>query len=1034
MAAPPLRPRPLRRALLGLGLLLHAERGAAADVCRALGSGTWGPVDGGSVVWNCGTGAPGPDDAFVVPAGVTVSLEADVAQAGNFSAGITVEAGGVLEAIVSEATGPLALVLGPAGLWCRAGATCRFRGGYRPLRAAGPAIDAVLSDEDVFPVGDLVPCDGDAGSGPVADCAGAAAIPGDPASVRFDYADSRFPPALFAPALSGVDAARDVACFFLPDAQRGGEGYVSAELNQCYDVTAAGPDFLRLDVTQSVRDQPGHPLTRKGIHEAALAADVATGDRQVRLATGTLDADERFAARWLVFEDATGRPEPRPWRILSTRIEAGGDAFLLGDRRGAPRAHAAGERVWISYGWTPGDPFVVMAPVRITSATANPDDTLLVVGDATVEMEAVWLDDLRRVDARGNGQHRYTRVWFRDPTPGQVGGPIDYHAFHVDHNAATAGSFEFRQVNVTGGDHRTGVCGTSFADPCVHDAIHWANTTHLIVEDLAARYLGNGCFPAHGGDKSGIGIVLRRLSCEFTVDDARAGDIFNFANGPSSALVEDVFCGDCGQVGDPVMTGVGPGGSLDLDGLTVWASRSLRMQVGEENATRNVLVAGGSFTGLARLPSRVDGFAVHDLRQVDTQAPDFVHAASNDVRNGVFRDLALRSFSLGQPGGRTQLENVAILDPRTTHLGSGRTVLRWLVAPDTAALRRVLVWFPAGSTPGWQHAVTLALTPVAFELDGLFVAHANAGFQAGLALTATQVQATSFGAPPCFWDDAQSVLAGTEALYPAATLWNAAASFTDEDAGNLLPRPGSPAAAAGCGLDSERPPGLRGRRFGHWLTKTRPELVGEDRDGDGIAEVPGLPACAGSIAAGCTDNCPASPNPWQQDADGDGAGDACEPACANGRDDDGDGFADLSDPECAGGADESEETLLGCADGLDQDGDGLVDLADPGCTSAADDLETSALLPCDDGVDDDGDLWIDDADPGCTFAGVSEDPACDDGRDNDGDGFIDGDDPTCVPGSVGRESRRSCGLGFELAAVLVGLGRSRRWRCGSARR
>jgi len=58
-------------------------------------------------------------------------------------------------------------------------------------------------------------------------------------------------------------------------------------------------------------------------------------------------------------------------------------------------------------------------------------------------------------------------------------------------------------------------------------------------------------------------------------------------------------------------------------------------------------------------------------------------------------------------------------------------------------------------------------------------------------------------------------------------------------------------------------------------------------------------------------------------------------------------------------------------------------------------------------------------------------PHCSDGVDNDGDGGIDWDgsppDPQC-DGPEGRERRRSCGLGFELAALLPVLARLRRRR------
>jgi len=92
---------------------------------------------------------------------------------------------------------------------------------------------------------------------------------------------------------------------------------------------------------------------------------------------------------------------------------------------------------------------------------------------------------------------------------------------------------------------------------------------------------------------------------------------------------------------------------------------------------------------------------------------------------------------------------------------------------------------------------------------------------------------------------------------------------------------------------------------------------------------------------------------------------------------------------------------------------------------------------CEDGLDNDGDGLVDAAvDPGCSSStSLIEDPQCQDGLDNDGDGRIDFDggasihgvpvappDLQCASASGGRESAaRSCGLGFELAALIPGL-------------
>lgn len=102
----------------------------------------------------------------------------------------------------------------------------------------------------------------------------------------------------------------------------------------------------------------------------------------------------------------------------------------------------------------------------------------------------------------------------------------------------------------------------------------------------------------------------------------------------------------------------------------------------------------------------------------------------------------------------------------------------------------------------------------------------------------------------------------------------------------------------------------------------------------------------------------------------------------------------------------------------------------------------AALPVCDDGEDNDGDGLTDfPADPGCSSAlAPAEDPACDDGADNDLDGGIDfagldldgdGDftdpgesppDPQCRSAGTSSERARRCGLGYELALLVLPIG------------
>jgi cysteine-rich repeat protein len=185
-------------------------------------------------------------------------------------------------------------------------------------------------------------------------------------------------------------------------------------------------------------------------------------------------------------------------------------------------------------------------------------------------------------------------------------------------------------------------------------------------------------------------------------------------------------------------------------------------------------------------------------------------------------------------------------------------------------------------------------------------------------------------------------------------------------------------------------------------------------------------------------------------ASGDGCSAGCRvERCGNGIDDDGDSLVDLDDPGCIDLLDLSEVDPTACENGIDDDGDGAADLADVGCMDATDLSERDPTLPCDDGVDNDGDGAADyPAELVCmTAAFARENAECQDGLDNDHDSDgIDFDggasrnggvplalpDPNCrtLPWDDREDNTGSCGLGVELAGVLVGwqIVRNRRKR------
>jgi hypothetical protein len=402
--------------------------GASAETCtcNAADDFVWQSIDATSPPGAWDGCSPSADDHFIVRSGCQVSATGDLLQDGATpDTGLLVESGGTFSAEVSASTGPFELSFNARGLEC--GGTCNLLGGFRQFGIATPSIQDSLDAAGHLPAGNVVECAGwNAGAARwEPDCSGAATSPAGAADrigliyPASDLASSEGIPFL-AEAVAEIEPG-DVLVAIDPDPS---DRYVCPEHMQFYAITGASdaaddPAFVFLDPRQTGARQRnstgnpdlgsgGFPLARRVVHATDLPRGVALGDRVVAVPADLVTRDQQFIGFAAAFEDpASALPRDRRYLIVDAFDcaaspaeppclgEAEVDYLALGDRRGVrgfePRA---GERLWVTRGLERRCSLGVVAPLRITSATAAlVDDSPLVIS-GTASVRGVVLDEI----------------------------------------------------------------------------------------------------------------------------------------------------------------------------------------------------------------------------------------------------------------------------------------------------------------------------------------------------------------------------------------------------------------------------------------------------------------------------------------------------------------------------------------------------------------------------------------------------------------------------------------------------------------
>jgi hypothetical protein len=805
----------------------------------------------------------------------------------------------------------------------------------------------------------------------------------------------------------------------------------------CYQVVLVDGDWqgaggiLKIDVRQTNPAQPRdttYPFTLRRVRQGSLLAGVDAGDRIAIVDTGVLSgsrARERVGM-WLRFAAGDGSPRPGSYKIVRTWNAPGAgqapvncpggagscDVLEIYDPRGFADDQDVGDALWVDYGHAPGETFFVMAPVVLTEADGvqEPDKGLTfdLLGGATIG--AVLVDDTAGFRLFGSTLLRFEDVWLRDVVAGGAGNGVALNLLDLD-----AGTL--RRVSLTGGN------ASGLGADRIHSVGLGTYPSTLAFRTLAIRH--------HGDDglthSASVNLDVERYRLEWPTPAAQSCNLIG-QNNPAGVLTgegRELLCQDCNRGGPVVRTQ--PAIDFPIEGIARWGSTS---NFDSENTdglpVTDLLQVGGG--GL--LPTRVTGFVVA-LESGSSLVAGIRH---RELRDGILRDSSVTQRTMISAMDDGSLENVLLYDVDTTRSCSGEcAVLRLTGAPPVGmdVVDVTVAVSPAASTHFTQ-GVEASATGPGFTVDGLLVsgmsrAIGGTGYGVGGAATPTAAvfAETSFG--PLLHDN--DVHAQSAASLPPTAVLGVAPGFVDAAAGRFDTDPGSAADDAQAGIRrGVLAPGLKAYRWIHAVTRTVPELMADDPDGDGVPTDPEAGSCTSGATQGCSDNCPLAFNPDQADGDGNGVGDAC---------------------------------VQGCSNGVDDDGDGRVDYpADPGCASLSDGSERSAAIVCDDGVDNDldgfADYYADEngdgiSDPpgdiGCQGPGsLRENPQCSDGLNNDPgqDALIDWDggasagvpppqqtapDPQCTLRPwKNSEPKSGCGIGFELALLAPLLARATRRR------
>lgn len=537
-------------ALLALIAALLAFPVSADDNCDSLQSTTLTTGGLNASHWSCSGGGGTADlsDVFRPSSGHVATTDGDLALTTTGSVD------------PSALGGTWALSAANGGILATVGAPDIVEGSgqitFDPrYRSWGDTTATLETTPEVWRCGDVILCPFFTGGAWVSDCAGS----GNPRHLMCFYDEEKWfgDPVNFPSGVAESIAALEVGDFAqfyrVSDPDTSSENAHVFEVVAKDDSDANGDAYITLNIIQTDEASPipsDYPLSRREIQVVGSAGDYPVGFRgPIDIdETSIVTADTMHSGKWLYPNGIVETTSSDDYPILVgwTEDDGGGDWFYVAPLTGLNKALTTSSTVhWSPVGIRPGDPFIVIAPIMIASATVETvgggtdqeDSSITFTADDGAVVEGVIFDQLSQVifdwTATTGATIRVKHVGVRDAgrsnaSTAMIGVAANKEVnWDVDYLGITGGRY-FNQPAENKGMH-----GLRFADQGFA-----GNGVNGTVRDYAGRYLADDIWWSGSVDVCGTWDISR-VHASYSMDENNTMSLLDTSlNGPCAGTVK----------------------------------------------------------------------------------------------------------------------------------------------------------------------------------------------------------------------------------------------------------------------------------------------------------------------------------------------------------------------------------------------------------------------------------------------------------------------------------------------------------------